>query len=452
MRYLPKSDAERKAMLERIGCASVEELFAAIPGAIRLRRPLAIPGPLSEPEIVDFFQARARENASGYLRFLGAGVYSHFRPVVVDALASRGEFFTAYTPYQPEISQGTLQAIFEFQTLICQLTGQEIANASLYDGSTALPESVIMAVRISDRARVLVARSLHPEYRQVLSTYARGQGLQIEELPYAASGQVDREALARQLDDRTAAVAIQSPNFFGCVEDVAALSRFCHEHNALLICAINEPVSLGLLRPPAEADIVALEGQALGLPPSYGGPYVGVLATKERFVRSMPGRLAGQTTDSEGRRGFVLTLATREQHIRREKATSNICTNQALCALMTTIFMTVYGKQGMRALAEQNLAKAHYAASELAKVPGARIRFSAPFFNEFVLQLACPAEALQQRLAEQKILAGIALERFYPELKQSLLVCVTETHARADLDRFVAAVRAACAEAPRGKA
>lgn len=446
MRYLPKSDAERKAMLARIGCSSVDELFASIPANIRLGRPLPLPGPLSEPELLDFFRARAAENAVGFLRFLGAGAYHHFRPVVIDALASRGEFFTAYTPYQAEISQGTLQAIFEFQTLICQLTGQEIANASLYDGSTALPESVIMAVRITDRARVLVARSVHPEYRQVLATYARSQHLEIEEIPYLPSGQVDTNALEAKLNGQTAAVAIQSPNFFGCIEDVAALAPRCEQHGALLITVISEPVSLGVLRPPVEAHIVALEGQPLGVPVSYGGPYVGVLATKERYMRSLPGRLAGQTVDADGRRGFVLTLATREQHIRREKATSNICTNQALCALMATIFMTVYGKQGMRALAEQNLAKAHYAAGELSRTTGSKLVFTAPFFNEFVLQVPGDAGAVRRRLGEQKILAGVELEPLYPELKNTLLLCVTETHPRAEIDRFVAAYRAACAE------
>ncbi|MBI4461935.1 MAG: aminomethyl-transferring glycine dehydrogenase subunit GcvPA [Acidobacteria bacterium] len=449
MRYLPKSDAERRAMLARIGAASTEDLFASIPGRFRLKRRLGVPGPLSEPEILDFFYARAAENAAGFLRFLGAGAYPHFRPVVIDALASRGEFFTAYTPYQPEISQGTLQAIFEFQTLVCQLTGQEVSNASLYDGSTALPEAVIMAVRITNRTRVLVARSVHPEYRQVLATYAAGQQLEVEELPYRPSGQVDTEALLHKLNDQTAAVAIQSPNFFGCLEDVAALAAQCERHGALLITVVNEPVSLGLVRPPTEAHIVALECQPLGVPVSYGGPYVGALATKERYVRSLPGRLAGQTTDADGQRGFVLTLATREQHIRREKATSNICTNQALCALMATIFMSVYGKQGMRAVAEQNLAKAHYAAMELGKIPGARLAFSAPFFNEFTLQLPGDVGPLVRKLSEEKILAGVELERFYPELKNALLVCVTETHARGDIDRLVAALRAACRQPSR---
>ncbi len=443
MRYLPKSDAERRAMLAELGHSSIEELFGCIATDLKLRRPLEIPAAMSEYEILDYFRERADENAGGYLRLLGAGVYDHFRPVLIDALLGRGEWFTAYTPYQAEISQGTLQAIFEFQTMMCQLTGQEVANASMYDGSTALPEAVMMAARINSRHRVLVARTVHPEYREVLRTYARSQRIEIAELPYAANGQVDAAALAAALNDQTAAVAVQSPNFFGCVEEIPALAEQAHKQGALLIDVIAEPVSLGLLRAPAEADIVALETQGFGLAPSYGGPYAGVIASKEKFVRSLPGRLAGQTTDSEGRRGFVLTLSTREQHIRREKATSNICTNQALCALAVTIFLSVYGKQGLRELAEQNLAKAHYLADELAKLPGVKLPFAAPFFNEFVLQPGKDAAQVLAKLKQQKILAGVALSRWYPELKNSLLVCTTETAKRADLDRVIAAFHTA---------
>jgi len=442
MRYLPKSDAERREMLVELGRSSIEELFGCIPADLRLQRPLQIPAAMSEYEILDYFRERAAENAGDYLRLLGAGAYDHFRPVVIDALLSRGEWFTAYTPYQAEISQGTLQAIFEFQTMMCQLTGQEVANASMYDGSTALPEAVMMAARINGRHRVLVAKTVHPEYREVLRTYARSQRIEIAELPYAANGQVDAAALATVLDDRTAAVAVQSPNFFGCLEEIPALAEQVHKRGALLIDVISEPVSLGLLRAPAEADIVALETQGFGLAPSYGGPYAGVIASKEKFVRSLPGRLAGQTTDSEGRRGFVLTLSTREQHIRREKATSNICTNQALCALAVTIFLSVYGKRGLRELAEQNLAKAHYLADELAKLPGVRRPFAAPFFNEFVIQLEKDAAQVQAKLRQERILAGVEVSRWYPELKNSLLVCVTETAKRADLDRVIAAFRA----------
>ncbi len=440
MRYLPKSEAERKGMLDSMGLESIEELFRCIPEKMRLRERLDLPQALSEFELIDYFRARAEENAAGYVRFLGAGAYHHFRPVVVDAMISRGEFLTAYTPYQAEVSQGTLQAIFEFQTLICQLTGQEVANASMYDGSTALPEAVMMAIRLTRRSRVLLAHSVHPEYRQVFGTYAQSLNLDIQSLTIEESGQISAAQLEEKLNDETAAVIIQSPNFFGVIEDVAGAARVAHGRGALLIVVITEPVSLGLLRPPAEADIVGIEGQSFGLPVSYGGPYLGVIATKEKNVRQLPGRLAGMAYDGEGRRGFVLTLATREQHIRREKATSNICTNQALCALAATVHLCVLGKQGLREMAEQNLAKAYYAAAELAKLPGVTLRFPAPFFNEFVVDLPQNSAGVLRKLLEKKIIGGLALERFYPEMKKSLLVCVTETASRTEIDQLVAGV------------
>lgn len=441
MRYLPKSDSDRREMLAALGLSSVEQLFDSIPAELRRKEPLALPRALSEPEILDYFRQHAAENAAGHVKLLGAGAYDHFRPVVIDALISRGEFFTAYTPYQAEIAQGTLQAIFEFQTLLCQLTGQEVANASMYDGSTALAEAVLMALRITGRSRVLVAANIHPEYREVLQTYLAGPGMKLAEIPVAASGQVDSAALEKLLDDTVAAVAIQSPNFFGCIEEIPSLAEQAHRRGALLVTAVAEPVSLGLLRPPAEADIVALESQAFGLPTSYGGPYAGVIATKEKFVRSLPGRLAGQTTDRDGRRGFVLALATREQHIRREKATSNICTNQALCALAVTIFLCVYGRRGLCELAEQNLAKAHYLATELAKLNGVRLPYTAPFFNEFVVELDADAAQIHRRLLPRKFVAGVPLSRWFPERRGALLLCATETAKRGDLDIFVAALR-----------
>ena len=443
MRYLPKSERDRQEMLATLGVASMDDLFQCIPAAVRLNRPLDLPAALSEPEILDTFRRFAAENAEGALRLLGAGAYDHFRPVVIDSLLSRGEFFTAYTPYQAEISQGTLQSIFEFQTLMCQLTGQDVANASMYDGATALAESVLMAIRVTGRSRVLVARSIHPEYREGLLTYLRGQNIEVVEIPFLESGQVDLTAVEKALNDRTAALAVQSPNFFGCLEDIPAAAQLTHRHGALFIAAVSESVSLGLVRPPAEADIVALEAQPLGLPPSYGGPYAGVIACKQQFVRSLPSRLAGQTTDRDGRRGFVLALATREQHIRREKATSNICTNQALCALAVTIFLCVYGKQGLRELASHNLAKAHYLADQLRKTPGVRLPFSAPFFNEFVVELEDDAARIHRKLLPQRIVAGVPLSHWYPERKNALLLCVTETAKRADLDRFVNALRSA---------
>jgi len=441
MRYLPKSDSDRREMLRTLGLSSADQLFDSIPAELRRKQPLALPRALSEPEILDYFRQHAAENAAGHVKLLGAGAYDHFRPVVIDALISRGEFFTAYTPYQAEISQGTLQAIFEFQTLLCQLTGQEVANASMYDGSTALAEAALMALRITGRSRVLVAANIHPEYREVMQTYLAGPGVTLAEVPVAASGQVDSAALEKLLNETVAAVAIQSPNFFGCIEEIPALAEQTHRHGALLVTAIAEPVSLGLLRAPAEADIVALESQAFGLPTSYGGPYAGVIATKEKFVRSLPGRLAGQTTDRDGRRGFVLALATREQHIRREKATSNICTNQALCALAVTIFLCVYGRRGLRELAEQNLAKAGYLAAELAKLKGVRLPYTAPFFNEFVVELDADAAEIHRRLLPRKFVAGVPLSRWLPERRGALLLCATETAKRGDLDSFVAALR-----------
>src|SRR6516165_7532916 len=369
-------------MLEACGVASAEDLFSHLPEAVRLKRPLDLPPGVSEYEIVQYFRDRAAENANGYASFLGAGVYSHFRPVLVDTVVARGEFLTSYTPYQAEISQGTLTTIFEFQTMICQLTGMDVANASMYDGSTAVPEAAMMAVRATGKGRVLVARTVHPEYREVLRTFAKNQGMPVEEFGYVAeTGAADLEDLERKIDDLTAAVIIQSPNFFGVIDSVKAAAEIAHRRGALLIVVFTEAVALGILEPPAEADIVAGELQSFAISPSYGGPYAGIVATKEKFIRQMPGRLVGETVDSHGNRAFCLTLSTREQHIRREKDTSNICTNQALLALMASVFMTVYGKRGLRELAEQNLAKAHYLAGRV------KPRFGGKFFNEFAARL-----------------------------------------------------------------
>jgi glycine dehydrogenase subunit 1 len=441
MRYLPKSPAERQEMLAAIGAKSIEELFSSIPERYRLREALKLPGSFSETEVIQYFKERAAENSVGYTSFLGAGVYNHLRSVITDAILQRGEFLTSYTPYQAEISQGTLQAIFEFQTLMCQLTGQEVANASMYDGSTATTEAVLMAERLTGRRRVLVARSVHPEYRDVLKTYAKNSGLQVEEIGYAADGMLDSRALVTALKDDVAAVVVQSPNFFGAIEPVATLADLAHAPGALLIVAIAEGVSLGAVRPPAEADIVAMEGQSFGLPPSYGGPFAGVIASRDKFVRQMPGRLAGQTTDSEGRSGFVLTLATREQHIRREKATSNICTNQALCALAATVHLTLLGKEGLREMAQQNLSKARFALAELEKIPGVRRAFSAPFFNEFTVELPRSVKLVNAQLMREKIIGPYVLGTAYPELTKHAVVCVTETTPRAEIERFAAALR-----------
>jgi len=443
MRYLPKSPAERREMLATIGATSIDDLFASIPERYRLREALKLPGPLSEAEVIDFFKARAAENSVGHSSFLGAGVYNHLRSVVTDAIIQRGEFLTSYTPYQAEIAQGTLQAIFEFQTLMCQLTGQEVANASMYDGSTAATEAVLMAERLTGRSRILVARSVHPEYREVLGTYAKNSGLHVDEIGYAADGTLDRNALQSTLKNDVAVVLVQSPNFFGAIESLAALADAAHAHGALLAVAITEAVSLGAVKAPVEADIVAMEAQSFGLAPSYGGPFAGVVATKEKFVRQMPGRLAGQTIDASGNRGFVLTLATREQHIRREKATSNICTNQALCALAATVHLTLLGKEGLREMAQQNLSKAQFALAELEKIPGVRRAFAAPFFNEFTIELPRSVKLVNAYLLRDKIVGPFVLGQRYPELTKHALVCVTETTPRAEIERFATSLRRA---------
>jgi glycine dehydrogenase subunit 1 len=422
-------------MLDTIGAPDLESLFSHLPADVRLDRELAIPPGKSEFDIVDYFKARGAENANGYTSFLGAGVYYHYRPVVVDTIVSRGEFLTSYTPYQAEISQGVLTTIFEFQTMICQLTGMEVANASMYDGSTAVPEAAMMAARITGRDRVLVARTVHPEYREVLRTYAQHQGMPVEEFGYQdGSGRLDIEDLERKLAKDTAAVIIQSPNFFGIVEDVKQAAALAHAKGALLIFVFTEAVSLGLLEPPRDADIVAGELQSFAISPSYGGPFAGVMAAKEKYLRQMPGRLVGESKDTHGNRAFCLTLSTREQHIRREKATSNICTNQALIALMATVFMSLYGKQGLRELAGQNLSKAHYLAGKVPK------RFDGPFFNEFVARTnGRTAEQINEALLGRKIIGGLALARYYPELEDTVLLCCTEMVKRAQMDQVAEA-------------
>ncbi len=425
-------------MLEACGLHSMEELFGHLPADVKLNRPLEIEPGKSEYDIVDYFKARGAENANGYASFLGAGVYNHFRPVLCDVVVSRGEFLTSYTPYQAEISQGTLTTIFEFQSMVCQLTGMEVANASMYDGSSAVPEAAMMAVRITGRDHLLVSNTVHPEYREVLRTYVQHQHMPTQEFGYEQeSGRLDLADLESKLNDKVAAVIIQSPNFFGIIEDVKAAAALAHKHGALLVFVFTEAVSLGLLEPPRDADIVAGELQSFAITPSYGGPFAGIIATKEKFIRQIPGRLVGETRDSHGNRAFCLTLSTREQHIRREKATSNICTNQALIALMATVFMSVYGKQGLRELAEQNLAKAHY----LAK--GLPVRFHGAFFNEFVVSTnGNTPDAVNQALLKKKVIGGLPLGRFYPELENCMLLCATEMNKREQIDIVKRALKA----------
>jgi glycine dehydrogenase subunit 1 len=439
MRYLPKSPGERIEMLQQIGADSIDDLFSTIPQEYRLARDLDVPRQMGESEIVDYFRSVAKNSAAGYTSFLGAGAYRHYRPVIIDSLVQRGEFLTSYTPYQAEITQGTLQAIFEFQTMICELTGMEIANASMYDGSTGAAESVSMAVRITRRTGIFVARTVHPEYREVMHTYAQHQGLGAETLGFGEDGRLDLAALEQSVSEETACVLVQSPNFFGVIENIPAIAEIVHKKGALLIVSIAEAISLGVVRPPVEADIVSMEAQSFGVALSYGGPYCGVIAAKEKYLRQMPGRLVGETVDKEGRRGFVLTLSTREQHIRREKATSNICTNQALVALMATIFLVVYGKEGIRELALHNLAKADYAAKQFSTSGGARLLFAAtPRFHEFVLETAEAPEQLNSKLLKQKVIGGLPLNRWYPELGHASLWCTTELNTREQIDHAAA--------------
>ncbi len=448
MRYLPKSPADRIEMLEDIGVPSINELFETIPAEYQLTRDLNIPRQHAESEVIDHFKSAAANNALGYTSFLGAGAYRHYKPVIIDSLVQRGEFLTSYTPYQAEISQGTLQAMFEFQTMICELTGMEIANASMYDGSTGAAEAVMMAVRVTARSNVVIAKTVHPEYREVLHTYAQHQELPTQVVGYTQNGRVDASALEAAITDETACVLIQSPNFFGTIEDVAAIADMAHKKGALLIVSIAEAISLGIVKPPVEADIVSMEAQSYGVPVGYGGPYCGVIACKEKFLRQMPGRLIGETKDKNGKRGFVLTLSTREQHIRREKATSNICTNQALVALMVTIYLSVYGKVGLKELAEQNLAKAHYAAKTLSETSGAPVLFAgAPRFHEFVLNLDQDPDAVNSALLEKKIIGGLALKKWYPELGNATLWCATELTTREQIDGAAKALADVNAEA-----
>jgi glycine dehydrogenase subunit 1 len=445
MRYIPHTAGDVNQMLERIGVKTLEELFVEVPESVRLKRPLDLPEPLSETELLRELKSLAIKNATPgtHKSFLGGGAYHHFIPTVIDLLVSRSEFYTAYTPYQPEISQGTLQAIFEFQTLICQLTGMDVANASMYDGASACAEAVLMAVRLTRRKRVLLTRALNPRYRAVVATYCSYVGLELVDVAVAGDGRTDLKDLAAKLDATTAAVVAGYPNYFGVIEDVATLAEQAHSAGAKLITAVAEPVALGLLKSPGElgADIVAGDGQSFGLPLAFGGPYVGFFAVRQKDVRAMPGRLVGETTDLDGQRGFVLTLSTREQHIRREKATSNICSNQGLCALVTTIFMSLLGKQGLREMAEQNLAKAAYARQQLSAVKGFSLVFDGPVFNEFVVRSEAPVEEVLTRLEASGFLAGIPLGDDYPELANCFLVCVTEQNRRVEIDALVAALQ-----------
>jgi glycine dehydrogenase subunit 1 len=448
MRYLPLTPADRSAMLQTIGARSIDDLFADVPAEARLSGPIAgLPNHASELSVERQLAALARQNtvAGDVPFFLGCGAYRHHVPASVDHIIQRGEFLTAYTPYQPEIAQGTLQMLFEFQTQVARLLGCDVANASMYDGSTACWEAITMARRITRRAKALISAGLHPHYVSVAKTMARFTGDELHTALPKLAAKTDIDTLIGEIDGDTSCVVVQYPDILGRVADLSELAARAHEKGALLVAVVTEPVALGLLKSPGEmgADIVVGEGQSIGVGLQFGGPYVGLFACKEKFVRQMPGRLCGETVDAEGKRGFVLTLSTREQHIRREKATSNICTNSGLCALAFSIHMTLLGEKGLRGLAELNHAGAVAAAERLAKVPGVELVNSA-FFNEFTLKLSTEARPLVRRLAEQGILAGVSLGRLYPgvdALEHGLVVAVTETTTKEDVETLAAALQ-----------
>lgn len=436
LRYLPHTEEDIRRMLETVGARSIEDLFGSVPKGQRLSKPLNLPGPLSEHDLLNHMESL---QGTLFASFLGGGAYRHFIPSVISHLTSRSEFYTAYTPYQPEISQGTLQAIFEYQTLMCQLTGMEVSNASMYDGASSLAEAVSMAARVTGRKKVLLSRAVHPEYRQVIQTYLDSEQQEIVTIPYLKeTGTTGKQALVQYLDEQVGAVVLQSPNFFGVVEDLQGVAERVHEKGGLMIAGFSEAIAYGMLTPPGEfgADIVAGEGQSLGIPLSFGGPYLGIFTTRDKFIRNMPGRLVGETVDLEGKKGFVLTLATREQHIRREKATSNICTNEGLCALMATIFLSCLGKMGLRELALMNLSKAEYAKKIVSQMDGCKVAFSSPTFNEFVLEIRGDPGKVLKNMMTGEILGGLDLVRFYPELDHHLLITVTEMNTREEIDRW----------------
>jgi glycine cleavage system P protein (glycine dehydrogenase) subunit 1 len=443
MRYLPHTEEDIQKMLETVGLTSMDGLFSPIPEDCRPAEKPALPKPISEWELNSHMDLLSSRIASGpdYKIYLGAGSYEHHIPSCIPFLVGRSEFTTAYTPYQPEVSQGTLQAVFEYQTLIARLLGMDISNASLYDGAMALAEALLMAVRVTRRKKVAVSRLIHPHYRHVMQTYFSPTEYEIIELPFDEKGQTIWDPLDGIED--LAATAIQSPNFFGCIEDIKRFSKKTHEQKALLVACFSEPLAYGMLKNPGSlgADIACGEGQSLGIPRSYGGPGLGILATQSKYMRNIPGRLVGQTKDRNGRRGFVLTLATREQHIRREKATSNICTNNSLCAVTAAMYMATLGHTGMRSLSRTNYNKSEYLKRSL-KNQGVNIPFTSPTFNEFVVEFPSGFTKKYQHLLEKKLIAGLPLEPYFPKYKECYLLCVTETKTREDLDAFVKEVAA----------
>ncbi len=435
-RYIPKTDAERQEMLKSIGKKSIEELFEDIPKSVRLQKDLDVPGPYSELEITREMSRLANKNKSNdkVNSFLGGGSYDHYIPSVVNHILLRSEFYTAYTPYQPEISQGVLQSIFEFQSMICRITGMDVANASMYDGATAMAEAALVAVNNNRKDTILISEAVNPNYKEVLSTYANALDIKIVTVPFNnETGQTDLESIQEKLNEDVAGVIIQSPNYFGVIENMPQIGEFLKEQKSLFI-AVVDPISLGILNKPASynADIVVGEGQPLGIPVSFGGPYLGFFATTNKLMRRMPGRIVGETVDKNGKKGFVLTLQTREQHIRRDKATSNICSNQALCALAASVYMSIMGEQGFKQVATQSLQKASYTKEKLKGIKGVKPLFSGPTFKEFAFTIEAP-DAIEA-LKKEDIYLGIDLEKNYPQFKGCFLTAVTEKKTREEID------------------
>jgi glycine dehydrogenase subunit 1 len=437
MDYIPHTREDQKQMMEFAGIRSIDDLFTDIPEKNRLKKLLDLPPALPEQDVSSLMKDIGSQNKLPFITLMGAGAYHHYIPAVVGHVISRSEFYTAYTPYQAEISQGILQAIYEYQTMIAKLTGMQVANASMYDGASAMAEAAVLAAKTLNRTKIIVIRSVHPEYRQVIGTYAWSNGYEVVEIPYEKSGRLNRDALLQTVDDNTAAVVIQSPNFFGIIEDITSIASDIHAKGTLLVSGFTEATSLGILKPAGNmgADFVAGEGQAFGNPMNYGGPYLGIFAGTDKFLRKIPGRLAGATVDREGKRGFVLTLQTREQHIRRERATSNICSNEALCALAAGVYLVCLGKN-LKRLADLNFQKAHYLKEKLSALTGWELALSGPVYNEFVMR--CPdSKSVNQKLENEGIIGGYELGRDYPEMKDSLLFCATEMMTRENLDRVV---------------
>ncbi len=445
MRYLPHTAEEIQKMSEAIGVKSPEELFHVIPDNLRFKGKLDLPLPLPEIDLIRHLKELGRKNETvdSLNSFLGGGAYHHYIPVAVSAITSRGEFATSYTPYQAEISQGTLQAIFEFQTMIASLTGMDLANAGNYDGASALAEAVLMSMRLTKRKKILIADSIHPEYRQVIQTYLTNIPHELISIPWKENGRVDFSFIQSRLSEEIAAVCVQSPNAFGVIEDIQPISDLARVSGALMVASFTEAISLGMLRPFGElgADIVVGEGASFGNFLNLGGPYLGIFATKQEDVRQMPGRLVGETVDIDGKRGYVLVLSTREQHIRREKATSNICTNQALCALATTVYLSLLGPQGLKNLAQINYTHAHYLREGLSKIPGIHRKFSSPHFNEFVIELPDSPTKILPRLRQKKILGGINIENWGKGLERCLLVCATEMNSKEHIEEYIQAMK-----------